>query len=463
MCRKLIYLISFVLVLSLAGAVQAGDPWDHWWTNAFGDNLWSTAANWEAVGVPTVNSRARIRTLPGPTIADINAVARYVEIAVGDSSTKGAVTMNSGTLTVSATPTPGGGFTVAYDGVGTLNMNGGTITVQGYFSLGRNAGAIGHVNLYGGTINSVDLQMEGGGPVCTMDIIGDGTLILNGNQLSTVQGYIDNGWITADGGTRRPGLDYNFTNAGKTTLRAVHFLNPNPADGSTVNASVNQLQWTLPEPSLPGGVVDCVVYFGTNPDVEANPKVVIRRVVESVSVTLAPLTTYYWALDLYDSGFSPTVPYMLCPIFRFNTFNQPPFVNAGDDVATWLVNGLMVVQLDGVVSDEGGGPGPATLLWTVIAEPNELNPAQISDPHVANPTVTVRELGSYTLQLEASDGEFTATDTMQIVVYADSCEHAQKQGGFAWLAGDINHDCKIDLLDLADMAASWLQNNYSTE
>jgi hypothetical protein len=150
---------------------------------------------------------------------------------------------------------------------------------------------------------------------------------------------------------------------------------------------------------------------------------------------------------------------MLCPIFRFNTFNQPPFVNAGDDVATWLDNGLMVVQLDGVVSDEG----PNTLLWTVIAEPNELNPAQISDPHVANPTVTVRELGSYTLQLEASDGEFTATDTMQIVVYADSCEHAQKQGGFAWLAGDINHDCKIDLLDLADMAASWLQNNYSTE
>lgn len=153
---------------------------------------------------------------------------------------------------------------------------------------------------------------------------------------------------------------------------------------------------------------------------------------------------------------------MLSPIFTFNTHNKPPIVNAGDDVVTWLDNGLRVVQLHGIVSDDGA-PGPTTLLWTVIAEPNELNPAQISDPLTANPTVTVKEPGSYTLQLEANDGEFITTDTMQIVLYADSCEHAQNQEGFEWLAGDINHDCKVDLLDVANLALTWLEKNYTTE
>jgi hypothetical protein len=257
-------------------------------------------------------------------------------------------------------------------------------------------------------------------------------------------------------------LDYDITNKGKTTLKATHMLNPNPPHGSTVGAGAHQLQWTLPEPNQPGGIVTCDVYFGTNPIVEANPKVVVRQAVESVSVTLASFTDYYWALDLYDSSISDTEPFMLSPIFTFNTYNKAPILDAGDDVATWLDNGLRVVQLHGVVSDDGI-PRPATFLWTVIAEPNELNPADISDPLALNPFVTVKEIGSYTLQLEANDGEFTTTDTMQIVLYADSCEHAKNQEGFERLPGDANYDCKVDLLDLANLGESWLQENYSTE
>ncbi len=106
---------------------------------------------------------------------------------------------------------------------------------------------------------------------------------------------------------------------------------------------------------------------------------------------------------------------------------------------------------------------PATLLWTVIAEPNELNPAQISDPLAANPTVTIKEVGLYTLQLEAGDGELTATDTMQIVLYADPCEHAKNQEGFELIPGDINEDCIVNELDLAILEEHWLQWNYSIE
>jgi len=137
-------------------------------------------------------------------------------------------------------------------------------------------------------------------------------------------------------------------------------------------------------------------------------------------------------------------------------------VNAGEDVATWLDNGERVVQLDGSASDDGLIQA-LSYEWTVTAEPNELNPAAFDDPNLPNATVTVKELGTYTLQLEADDGEHTVTDTMQIVLYADSCEHARNQEGFEWLAGDTNHDCKVDFLDVADLGTSWLEENYSTE
>ncbi|UCG46850.1 MAG: hypothetical protein JSU94_15290, partial [Phycisphaerales bacterium] len=71
--------------------------------------------------------------------------------------------------------------------------------------------------------------------------------------------------------------------------------------------------------------------------------------------------------------------------------------------------------------------------------------------------------GSYTLRLEAGDGEYTESDDMRIVLYADSCEHARNQDGFVQLAGDVNSDCRVDFLDFAGLAATWLQENYSTE
>ncbi|HUT45647.1 MAG TPA: hypothetical protein VMX36_05145 [Sedimentisphaerales bacterium] len=478
MSKEFICLFCFVLALALVGDVQAVDVT---WTDVSSDHLWSTITNWDSSTLPTSADRALIPMLPGPTIMSEGAVAD--KIAVGTSSSPAALTVDGGTLTTthwlilanangsegtlnmnSGAITIGDRLAVGYRGLGTLNMTGGTITITNNLLIPERVEGTGHVDLHGGIITTGNLVMrENADSVGTMDIM-TGTLIIDGDNLSTVQGYIDNGWITAYGSDYgRLHLDYDVTNEGKTTLKATHLLNPNPTDGSTVPVSVNQLQWTLPEPNLPGGVVTCDVYFGTNPDVEANPKVVIRQAVESVSVTLASNTNYYWAFDLYDSSVSDTEPIHLSPIFTFNTLNTTPVVNAGDDISTWLDNGQRIVPLDGVVSDEDGGPGPATLAWTLIAEPNELNPAQISDPLVANPTVTIKELGTYTLQLEASDGEFTATDTMQIVLYADACEHAKNQEGFVLLPGDINEDCIVNEPDLTILEEHWLQWNYSTE
>ena len=225
-------------------------------------------------------------------------------------------------------------FWVGAGGTGTLDMIGGTITANAFFHVGKGVGGVGTLNLTGGLIDINGFLMRENGSVGTMDITG-GTLILNGDHLAKIQGYIDNGWITSHGGSGPLYLDYDKRNAGKTTLTATSFLNPLPVHGSSVSSGAAKLQWTLPEPNEPGGVVDCVVWFGTiSSPVEDNAKIVDRQVVESVSVTLAANTTYYWALDLYDSGISTTEPFYLSPIFTFTAENQPPIVDTGDDVAT---------------------------------------------------------------------------------------------------------------------------------
>ena len=347
--------------------------------------------------------------------------------------------------------------------IATLNMHGGTINCDDVRIAPQDNDTVGVINLYYGTINTdaIAIATEGGSGLLNVRA---GTLIISGDAKATVEAFIGNGLVAAYGGDGMLHLDYDVTNSGRTTLTATHLLNPNPADGSTGNVGISQLQWTLPGPNVPGAVVTCDVYFGTDLDLLFDSKVVANKTVESVSVTVAPQTVYYWAVDPYDSSVSATEPIYLGPLFKFDTVNLAPVapaVSAGDDIETWLAGGPRVVQLDGIVSDEAGGP--AIVLWTVIAEPSGLNPAQISDASVANPTVTLTEPGTYTLQIEAGDSQFTVTDTKQIIVYADACEHASNQEGFEWIPGDINHDCIVDDLDLAILEEHWLQWNFSTE
>jgi len=436
------------LIPYLAGNVTLVNA-DTTWTGADpGDDLWSTAANWSD-GVPDEADVVTIASPPeqGPVIdLTVTAICAAVDGPGHESQENNSMDVTGGSFTVlgdwsigkQGSPTvnvSGGTVDIGDDlnvgpkgGEVTFNMTGGKINASGSLIVARKSGAIATFNMHGGAINCDDIQIapqdddtigvlnlfygsidangveiatEGGSSLLNVQA---GTLIINGDAKAIVEGYINNGWITAYRGYGTLHLDYDVTNPGRTTLEATHMLNPNPADGSTVSAGPTQLQWTLPEPDVPGGIVTCDVYFGTNPDVEANPKVVVRQAVESVPVALNPQTNYYWALDLYDSSISATEPFYLSPISIFNTINTAPVVNAGDDVVTWLDNGERVVQLDGVVSDADGGPGPATLLWTVIAEPNELNPATFDHPNLPNPSVTVKEPGSYTLQLEAGDG-----------------------------------------------------------
>jgi len=320
------------------------------------------------------------------------------------------------------------------------------------------------VNLHGGIITTNQFQMRVfEGAIGTMDVAG-GTLIINGDNQSTVQGYIDNGWITSYDGNGTLLLDYDVTNKGKTTLKAVHKLNPNPANGAVVSPGEVELSWTLPDPCVAGEPVPVDVYFTDDFDALyqfTNPaaiRIVSEKNVSSAVVQTQLKTRYYWAVDTYIGD--PNDP-ILGPIFSFYADNSPPEVDADKDLVTWLLDGVRTSNLNGTVTDDGA----YTVQWSVVSEPNDPNnpDAVITDPITEGTSITMSAIGEYVLQLEASDGEYTGSDTVTINVYSDSCQAARSLPDYVPFPGDLNGDCKVDDLDLGILEADWLKDNSLSE
>ena len=480
MYTRLIYLICFVLALSLAGNVQAETTW----TDADpGDHFWSTEGNWDA-GLPDSEDWAKIRNgAPGPTLVTEGAVADRVHVGydpnsamtvdggtlaivgvqpdllLGKNGGSGALNMISGTITITRD------LEVAGGDPGVINMTGGTIIVGDDFEIPESqddVDSIAHVNLDGGSI-VLDGSYEDDGhlrmyPRGTLNI-GGGTLIVPGDEVSRIQGYIDNGWITAYGGTGTLQLDYDVTNLGQTTVYAIHKLNPNPVNGSTVDAGEVELSWTLPDPCTPGQPVPVDVYITDDRDkllqfdALASIQVVIGSNVTSVAVPTVPNTRYYWAVDTYIGD--PNDP-IYGPTFSFLAGNAPPQVDADDDVTTWLDNGSVDVAIAGIVKDVD----PTTTSWTVVSDPNDPNnpEAVIADPTALNTTITLSALGEYVVQLDAHDGEHAGKPgTLTINVFSDHCEAAKSLPGWTPSPGDLNLDCIVDQLDLDILNEHWLE------
>jgi len=417
MFRKLIYLVSFVLVLPLVGNVSA----DIQFPDTTGDHLWSTPANWATGALPTLNDGyVRLFTLPGPTImAGESFVVEGIHLG-NTGEVAGALTLQGGTLEVL------GALNCGFKGPGTININDGTLLIPGTLKIARDPGAIGHINLNGGTITANNFLMrEKEGSVGTMDV-GGGMLTINGDETSLVQGYIDNGWITTYDGKGTPHLDYNVTNPDLTTLTAIHMLNPNPANRAIATPGEVELSWTLPDSLVPGQPVSVDVYFTDDlqlleqfTDPEAI-QFVNKQNVTSVVVQTQTKTRYFWAIDAYVDSASdfPVVG----PIFSFMADNAPPKVNAGPDISTFLQDGTRTGPLSPVVTDDGVIQ-PYTVMWSVVEQPSDadsaLPDAVIADPTAEQTTVTVPAEGTYVLQLEANDGEYTSSDTITINVHPD--------------------------------------------
>jgi hypothetical protein len=91
--------------------------------------------------------------------------------------------------------------------------------------------------------------------------------------------------------------------------------------------------------------------------------------------------------------------------------------------------------------DGGRSIGAATYLWSIVAQPDALNnPASISNPAIAAPTLTVRVAGTYVMQLQVSDGagsSDSATRTIVVTAPFAADAFATNPGGID-LAGSLN-------------------------
>jgi hypothetical protein len=102
------------------------------------------------------------------------------------------------------------------------------------------------------------------------------------------------------------------------------------------------------------------------------------------------------------------------------------------------------------------------LKWTVVSEPAP-GMAIIEAAGAEDTKITLLAAGRYVMQLDASDGEYSASDTVTIDVYNDNCEAAQSVPGYQPLAGDLNGDCRVDDDDLTLLQQNWLQDNSLTD
>jgi glycoprotein endo-alpha-1,2-mannosidase len=308
------------LIVSLLLLAAAGSAWavDRDWTNANGNRLWRTAANWSGGVVPTGADKAAIRnsSISGPIIdSSTSAVAN--QIVIGDwGSTSDSLTITGGTLTTSGTSpwvilgygtTNNGSMIISggvvnvgstlyagFSGRGTIDMSGGTVNVAGTLGIAQQTGSTGDLFLDGGTISCGSLNMTSGGAI---DITA-GTLIVDGDATSTINGYISSGWITGYGGAGTVNVSYNTPNAGKTTVTATQAsppskaVSPSPANSASDVGITTDLSWTAGD-----GATSHDVYFGTDSTPDSGEFQGNQAGTTFDTGTMAYSTTYYWRID----------------------------------------------------------------------------------------------------------------------------------------------------------------------
>jgi len=480
--------LGICITLLLAGSLSAASI--RW--NGSVSELWSNPDNWNGNVIPGADDKAQIVD-GGLAVIDYDAgIVRNFVLEAGGSTLRlvdgaqltawewtilayvGGAEDARHTLEVLGGVYNGGDVSragnngriyVGREGFGRLVIdNSGVVNlITQEMAVGQGANGDGVVELRGGTLNLTDngdwpLRFATGtNAKGHMDISG-GVIKqrFSDGRLTRINGYIADGSITAYGGVGTVIVETTENNV--LVVKGLHPLNPVPQDGGTAVPGNITLSWTAPDPCTPGAAVAFDVYLTDNLQAieqfldPAAIRVVNKQAVTSVLVQTQPKKRYYWAIDSYVG--SATDP-VFGPIFSFIVDNIPPRVNAGANIVTWLQDGSKMGNLDATVTDEDA----YTVKWTVVSEPNGAPAAVIQAATAEDTTVTLSATGRYVLQLDASDGEYTGSDTVTIDVYTDSCEAAQSVPGYQPLVGDLNGDCRVDDTDLALLQENWLKDN----
>ncbi|MBN1124809.1 MAG: hypothetical protein JXA82_07370 [Sedimentisphaerales bacterium] len=245
-------------------------------------------------------------------------------------------------------------------------------------------------------------------------------------------------------------------------------FDPQPGKGSTVSVDLTQLCWTLPDPNIPGTILTSDVYFGTKDPNESLPGFGLERITAEegiietcidIPIVLEQFETYYWVVDCYDPSLGEGEEFLAGVLWSFNTNNDTPSVDAGEDQYVWLNNAgdpaTATIQIDATVTDDGLPSGALSVLWSQTSGPEvTIDPADVEDI-----TLVLPETGTYQFQLTADDTDQIGADTIEIIVAETPCLAAQAMPGYEPILGDFDNDCIVSLNDLAELALHWLECN----
>jgi hypothetical protein len=243
--------------------------------NPPGNGGWSESANWTGGLVPNVTNKV-VFNVTGARACVVSSAVGAGQVVAGDNGPGGTLIItNGGSLATSAANwsavgynntnlmivESGGsasfgfqlwiGFNPGSDG--TLLINGGTVTVTNMVGLGWNGGK-GTVQVNGGTLNLLQWNITNSIKGASVLDIGVGTVVITGNQISSVSNYISSGRITGYGGTGTVSTAFNGT-ANTTTLAAT------PGGGSPSTNETGLLSIRLASPNLVISWPTSAVYY----------------------------------------------------------------------------------------------------------------------------------------------------------------------------------------------------------
>lgn len=242
MCKKkFISLIFFVMVVGLAGSVNAATVA----TQASGD--WTVATNWydDITGDPGVPGPGDTAFVQDGFEITSTGTEEVSILAIGNAGTTGTLNVNGGSMTASAYAVVGNaggagtlnvsnasftagptGLWAGYTGPGTINISNSTVDAGTFLIVGSQdndgytyisdttmvsdqliinhvtAGAfVGHLEVSGTTVFNTNhfTMTTGGGGTAFLGVYDDAQIIIDetvyGLYFDIVQGYIDAGWI----------------------------------------------------------------------------------------------------------------------------------------------------------------------------------------------------------------------------------------------------------------------------
>jgi hypothetical protein len=269
--------------------------------NPPGDGLWSESANWTGGSVANSTNKV-VFNVSGARACVVNSAVNAGQLVAGDNGPgETLIVTNGGSLTASATDWSAIGYNniiqmiVANGGSasfgnhlwigfnpgsdGTLILNGGTVSVTGMFGLGWNGGK-GTVQVNGGTLNLSQWSASNPGSIVgasRLDI-GAGTVVINGNHVSSVSNFISSGKITGYGGT---GTVSNYFNGGANTTT----LTATPATEPPVTNAVSLLSIKLVDSNLMLSWPTSAVYYVLKSATNLATPVVWKTVTNSVTTS----------------------------------------------------------------------------------------------------------------------------------------------------------------------------------